>query len=161
MRRMTDTKRLTADELKTWRAFAAAAHLFFEHLDRDLQRDAGMPYASYEVLARLADSPESAMRMGDLAEDLRWSPSRLSHAVERLERAGWVRRETCPTDRRGCYASLTDAGRAALDAAAPAHAEAVRAHLVDELTPEQVAQLGEISESVVRHLSTVDAHTAG
>jgi len=158
---MSDSPQLTSDELKTWRAFATAAHLFFEHLDRELQQDAGMPYAYYEVLARLAESPEKAVRMGDLAECLRWSPSRLSHAVERLEKAGWVRRLMCPTDRRGCYAALTDDGAAALETAAPGHVETVRRHLFDELTPEQVAQLGEISESVVRHLSVLDAHAEG
>lgn len=158
---MTDITGLSAGELKTLRAFATAAYLFFEHVDRELQQGAGMPYAYYEVLARLAEAPERAMRMGDLAEGLLWSPSRLSHAVERLERAGWVRRETCPTDRRGCYAALTDKGRAALEAAAPRHVETVRKHLFDELTPEQVAQLGEISESVVRHLSKLETRSSG
>ena len=80
------------------------------------------------------------------------SRSRLSHAVSRLEEKGWVRRETCATDRRGQLAVLTDAGFAALAAAAPRHVEGVRTHLFDVLTAEQVGQLGEICAAVTNHL---------
>ena len=55
-----------------------------------------------------------------------------------------MRRQSCPTDRRGAFAVLTDTGFARLEAAAPGHVEGVRRHLFDRLTPEQVATLGEI-----------------
>ena len=79
--------------------------------------------------------------MTQLAEASTSSKSRLSHAVARLEERGWVERPDCPTDRRGQIARLTDAGFAALDAAAPGHVEQVRRSLFDRLTPEQVEQL--------------------
>jgi DNA-binding MarR family transcriptional regulator len=82
--------------------------------------------------------------MSALADRSMSSRSRLSHAVARLEENGWVRREICPTDRRGQVAVLTDAGFAALAAAAPGHVEGVRTHLLDPLTPEQVTQLAQI-----------------
>ncbi|MFV2013348.1 MULTISPECIES: MarR family winged helix-turn-helix transcriptional regulator [unclassified Micromonospora] len=81
------------------------------------------------------------------------SRSRLSHAVSRLEQLGWVRREECPTDRRGQFAVLTEPGSTALTAAAPGHVDAVRRHLFDQLTPEQVDQLRIISEALVKHLA--------
>jgi DNA-binding MarR family transcriptional regulator len=94
--------------------------------------------------------------MSELATRSLSSRSRLSHAVARLEEAGWVVRESCPTDRRGQLAVLTDAGLAAIEAAAPGHVEGVRSHLFDQLTPAQVKQLGEICTAVADHLRGED-----
>jgi hypothetical protein len=69
--------------------------------------------------------------------------------VARLEERGWVKRTDCPTDRRGQIAQLTDKGFAALAAAAPGHVEQVRRSLIDQLTPDQIEQLREISEKIV------------
>lgn len=145
---------LDDDEQRTWRAFLAATQLLFDQLDRELQRDAGLPHTYYEILARLSEAPGRTLRMSELAEHSWSSRSRLSHAVARLEEAGWVRREACPTDGRGSFAVLTDEGFAALSSAVPGHVEGVRAHLFDQLTPEQVEQLRAISEAVVDHLTT-------
>jgi DNA-binding MarR family transcriptional regulator len=86
--------------------------------------------------------------MSQLAERSQSSRSRVSHAVARLEEAGWVRRERVPDDRRAALAVLTDKGYAALAAAAPGHVEGVRTHLLDRLTPAQVVALRRISEAV-------------
>ncbi|MFI7518047.1 MarR family winged helix-turn-helix transcriptional regulator [Micromonospora globbae] len=147
------TRWLDPDEQRTWRAFLAATRGLMETLDRELQRDAGMPHAYYEILVRLSEAPERRLRMSELADVTGSSRSRLSHAVARLEDAGWVRREDCPTDRRGQIAHLTDAGFATLAAAAPGHVEGVRRHLFDALTPAQVTQLRRISETLVDHLT--------
>ncbi|MEV0329813.1 MarR family transcriptional regulator [Micromonospora echinospora] len=146
------TRWLDPDEQRTWRAFLAASRALMETLDRELQHDAGMPHAYYEILVRLSEAPGRELRMTDLALASGSSRSRLSHAVTRLEAAGWVRRRDCPTDRRGQFAVLTDAGFAALAAAAPGHVEGVRRHLFDALSPAQVDQLRRISESLVDHL---------
>ncbi|HEY0700749.1 MAG TPA: MarR family transcriptional regulator, partial [Micromonospora sp.] len=103
-------------------------------------------------LVRLSETPGRRLRMTELAEVTGSSRSRLSHAVARLEESGWVRREECPSDRRGQVAVLTDAGYAALAAAAPGHVEGVRRHLFDPLSPAQVDQLRRISEALVDHL---------
>ncbi|XTZ16498.1 MarR family winged helix-turn-helix transcriptional regulator [Micromonospora echinospora] len=146
------TRWLDPDEQRTWRAFLAASRALMETLDRELQHDAGMPHAYYEILVRLSEAPGRELRMTDLALASGSSRSRLSHAVTRLEAAGWVHRRDCPTDRRGQFAVLTDAGFAALAAAAPGHVEGVRRHLFDALSPAQVDQLRRISESLVDHL---------
>jgi DNA-binding MarR family transcriptional regulator len=91
--------------------------------------------------------------MSELAEARFSSRSRLSHAVARLEANDWVRREACPTDKRGAWAVLTPAGFAALEAAAPSHVETVRESLFDPLTPEQIEQLGEIMAAVRKNMS--------
>src|SRR5664280_1664369 len=146
------TRWLSADEQRAWRAYLSATQLLQAQLDRELQRDSGIPHAYYEILVRLSEAPDRVLRMSDLANAAESSRSRLSHAVARLEEAGWVLRESCPTDRRGSFARLTDAGFAALVAAAPAHVASVRRHLIDQLTPEQVQQLRQISEAVLAGL---------
>ncbi|WBB82350.1 MarR family transcriptional regulator [Micromonospora sp. WMMD882] len=148
------TRWLDPDEQRAWRAFLAASRALMATLDRELQRDAGMPHAYYEILVRLSEASGRQLRMTDLARLTDSSRSRLSHAVSRLEAAGWVLRRDCPTDRRGQLAVLTDAGFATLAAAAPGHVEGVRRHLFDALSPAQVDQLRRISESLVDHLAT-------
>jgi DNA-binding MarR family transcriptional regulator len=153
---MTEPRWLDDDEQQTWRAFIAASRFLFDQLDRELQRDAGMPHTYYEILVRLSEAEGRALRMSELAERTSSSRSRLTHAVDRLEERGWVRREDCPSDRRGQVAVLTEEGMNALRGAAPIHVEGVRTHLFDQLTPDQVSQLRKISEAVRDHLSTAN-----
>ncbi|NUT08893.1 MAG: MarR family transcriptional regulator [Nonomuraea sp.] len=142
------TRWLDPDEQQTWRNFLAASRLINEALDRQLQREAGMPHTYYVILVVLSEAPERSMRMSELAAMAQSSQSRLSHAVARLEERGWVRRERCPADGRGNLAVLTEEGFAALAAAAPGHVEEVRRSLFDVLTPEQVRELDEICAAV-------------
>lgn len=146
---VVETRWLDAEEQRTWRAFLAAVQLLDGALDRQLRRDAGMPLAYYQVLAMLSEAPAGSLRMSELAAATSASQSRLSHAVNRLEEAGWVRRERCPGDRRVVHAVLTEAGAEALAAAAPGHVEAVRRYLFDQLTPAQTGQLRAICQAVL------------
>lgn len=145
---MGETRWLSEDEQCTWRAFLTAMRLLTDQLDRELQHDANIPHTYYEILVALSEAPGRRLRMNQLAEVCQSSRSRLSHAVNRLEEAGWVRREACPTDKRGALAVMTDAGFSAIEAAAPRHVEGVRRHVFDVLTPEQIRQLGEISAAI-------------
>jgi DNA-binding MarR family transcriptional regulator len=114
-------------------------------LDAELQREAGLSFFTYLVLAGLSEAPERTLRMSDLAVLTNGSLSRLSHAVAKLERRGWVHRHPCPTDRRTTLATLTDDGMAKVRATAPGHVESVRRLVVDLLSEQQLRQLGEIS----------------
>jgi DNA-binding MarR family transcriptional regulator len=91
--------------------------------------------------------------MSELAALCRSSRSRLSHAIARLEQAGWVTRRACEEDKRGAFAELTDAGFEVLEKAAPGHVNAVREHLFDVLTPQQLDQLDQINSAIQRGLS--------
>lgn len=146
---MAEPRWLSDEEQCAWRAFLAATGVVFRELDRELQRDAGMPHTYYVVLVALSEAPGRAMRMTDLAAGCGSSPSRLSHAVARLEEAGWVRRTPSPDDRRGALATLTDHGFKVLEAAAPGHVESVRRHVFDRLTPDQVVELRGVCESIL------------
>jgi DNA-binding MarR family transcriptional regulator len=150
---VSDTRWLDDDEQHTWRSFLTANRLFFDGIERQLQQDSGMPHAYYEILVRLSEAPRRTLRMSELASTSLSSRSRISHAVARLEENGWVRRRPCEHDKRGQLAELTDAGLAGLEAAAPGHVEAVRQGLFDALSPEQVAALRDISDTLVAHLA--------
>ncbi|MEU6746767.1 MarR family transcriptional regulator [Spirillospora sp. NPDC046719] len=149
---MTETRWLAPEEQRSWRAFGLATRLLLDRLERDLQEAAGMPPTYYELLVLLSEAPDRTMRMSELARWTHSKPSRITHAIGKLEKAGWVRREHLASDRRGWLAVLTDDGLAALRAAAPRHVESVRTHLIDVLTPEEVKQLGDISETLLKHL---------
>jgi DNA-binding MarR family transcriptional regulator len=148
----TQPRWLSDEEQQTWRGFLAVNQLLMEALDRQLQQDANMPQTYYVLLAVLSEAPNRRLRMSELAEVTQSSQSRVSHAVSRLEEAGWVRREKVPDDRRGNLAVLTDEGWETVVRTAPGHVTAVRENFFDLLTPEQVRQLFGICAAVLDKL---------
>ena len=154
------TRWLSDFEQQAWRAFLNACHRLFPEMDAHLQHVAGIPHAYYEILVRLSEAPGRELRMTQLADASSSSKSRLSHAVARLEARGWVERLACETDRRGQIARLTDAGFAALDAAAHQHVEQVRRMVFDQLTPAQVEQLAAISAAIEAGVDEVSSSPA-
>ncbi|WP_214408122.1 MarR family winged helix-turn-helix transcriptional regulator [Pseudonocardia lacus] len=150
------TRWLTEREQRTWRSFLTANRLLFDQVERQLQQGAGLPHAYFEILVRLSEAPDRAMRMSELASTSLSSRSRLSHAVARMEETGWVRRRPCESDRRGQIAELTAEGLAQLEAAVPSHVEEVRSLLFDALTETQREALLEISDAIVDHITRGD-----
>lgn len=148
---------LSDTEQRAWRSYLESTKVLFDALDRQLQRDAGLPHAYFEILVRLSEADGRAMRMSELADRTLSSRSRLSHAVARLEERGWVTRAECATDRRGQVATLTAAGFEVLAAAAPGHVETVRGFVIDALTPEQLDQLTAIGETIVARVAAASA----
>jgi DNA-binding MarR family transcriptional regulator len=120
---------------------------------RDLSKDSGLSETDYDVLSTLSEKPEGRWRARDLAAQLLWSTSRLAHHVGRMEQRGLVARQPCPGDARGALVSLTEQGRAALEQAAPLHVASVRRHIIDLLTPDEIATLDTMAEKVISHLA--------
>lgn len=144
------TRWLDAEQQRHWRAFRNGVALLMEALGRELEEQSGLSLHEYEVLVRLSEAPCRRMRMSELASGIGHSRSRLTHTIARMEAAGLVQRRACASDLRGVECALTDTGFQRLVAAAPGHVESVRAHLVDVLTDEQLAALGE-AMAVVEH----------
>ncbi|HEX7353290.1 MAG TPA: MarR family transcriptional regulator [Mycobacteriales bacterium] len=142
---------LSAAEQEAWRAYLTMTVRLDEVFDRGLRRQ-GLNLAYYEILVRLSEADGRRLRMSALAARSASSRSRLSHAVARLEEQGYVRREVCPTDRRGQVCVLTDAGFAKLREAAPAHVTDVREALLDGLTAAELSTFGDLCATVLRHL---------
>jgi DNA-binding MarR family transcriptional regulator len=146
-------KWLTPSEMQAWRRYIVASRRLLEALDSDLQaHDLSMP--DYEILAQLSDAPDRRMRMSELADVAMLSRSRLSHRMKVMEKAGWVRREACPVDKRGFFAVMTPKGWKAIVAAAPDHVHSVRGRFVDHLSKEDQKVLVEIFSRVEDGLRT-------
>ena len=94
-----------------------------------------------ELLARLDEAPEQRLRMADISRSLRLSKSGVTRLVDRLADRGLVIRAACPSDRRVVYTGLTDEGRRAAAAAAPAVAAGVAEQLAGGLTADQLDAL--------------------
>jgi DNA-binding MarR family transcriptional regulator len=101
----------------------------------------GVSIVEFEVLIRLARSPQGQLRMTDLAAQTQLTTSGITRVVDRLERTGLVCREACPTDRRSSFAVITDAGRARMEEVLPGHIELIEHWFTGRLTPDQLAQM--------------------
>ena len=151
MKSETAPRWLTDAEQCAWRTHLAVTRLLTHQLERDLQ-PFGLTMNDYEILVNLSETPEHRMRMSDLASATLQSKSRLSHQITRMEAAGLVRRESCPTDRRGLYAVLTEHGMETMRRVAPHHVASVRRHFIDLLSPAALDELRASLEPVARHL---------
>lgn len=150
------TRWLDEREQSAWRAYLAMNAQLTARLHRRLQAESGLSLADFDVLVRLTDAAEPRVRMGELAEALQWEKSRLSHHLARMQRRGLVVRENCQDDGRGAYIALTAQGREAIEQAAPAHVEAVRELMLDQLTAGEVDTLAVIAGRVLAHLNTTE-----
>lgn len=143
---------LNTEEMRAWRAYVVGAALLDAQLNRDLQEEHQLTLADYELLVRLSEAPGGQMRMSTLAGQVGSSKSRISHQIGRMEKAGLVRRQECPDDRRGVLAVLTNHGQEVLRRAAPTHVRGVRDNLIDLLSDQERLALSEIFERVMSHL---------
>ena len=110
-------------------------------LERELEQERGLPLSKFEVLLKLAEAPGGRMRMLELAQSVLLSKSGLSRLVDRMEEAELVRRERCPSDRRGAFAVITDEGRRVLRRAAPVHLRGIQEHFACHLDDHEARAL--------------------
>lgn len=157
---------LTPEQLDQWINLTALVTTLPTVVEDQLKRDSGLNHFEYHVLARLSAAPGRAMQMAVLAKVTQGSQSRLSHAVTRLERAGWVVRRSCARTSRAIEAVVTDAGFEKLERSAPGHVAEVRRTVVDALTPDEFAELRRLSRKILAAaapevLATIDDVLSG
>jgi DNA-binding MarR family transcriptional regulator len=143
---------LDEEEKRAWFALVSMVIRLPAVLDAQLQRDAGISQFEYLVMARLSTVPDRTLRMSVLAALAEGSLPRLSQAVGRLEKRGWVRRSPDPADGRYTLAMLTEKGWDKVRETAPGHVETVRGYVFDNLSRAQVRQLTNIGERILRAL---------
>ncbi|WP_141309731.1 MarR family winged helix-turn-helix transcriptional regulator [Streptomyces spinoverrucosus] len=143
---------LTAEEQHAWRSFVRLHERLGGRLSRLLQAESKLSAADYAVLVNLTDAPDGRQRFLDLARSVEWEKSRMSHHIARMAKRGLVAREECPEDGRGAFVVITEEGRAAIEAAAPLHVEAVRSLFLDHVTPAELRTLARVADRVVEHL---------
>ena len=150
------TRWLSGDQQRAWRAFIIGMTLLTDTLDRELRHAHGISLGEYEILVRLSESPERSMRMAQIAESMQHSRSRVTHTVTRMEKAGLITRCAAEGDRRGVEARMTDRGWDLLVEAAPTHVTGVREHFVDLASEQEFAAMGKLMNAVADHLLAVN-----
>jgi DNA-binding MarR family transcriptional regulator len=144
-------------EQHVWQAYLHLNQHLYAALEDRLARDAGLSGADYRVLHPLSETPDGVLRARDLGTEIGWDRSRLSHHVSRMEKRGLVAREECSEDGRGSMVRLTDAGKNAVQGAAPQHVEAVRRYFFDLVTKDELETLGAVFDRLLEHLNEAKA----
>lgn len=150
---MEEIRWLSDDEFRAWIGYRRMRGLLDLRISRDLADDSGLSEPDYDVLSSLGSADGHRERLSELARRMRWSMSRLSHHITRMQGRGLVVREECADDGRGAFVVLTGQGLRTIEGAAPAHVESVRRHFIDHLTEQEVATLGDIAERVLARLA--------
>ena len=143
---------LSPAEQHAWRSFIRVHQKLSAALVRDLQAHSKLSGADFEILVALTDAPDGRQRFQELAKAVDWEQSRLSHQITRMIKRGLVAREECAEDGRGVFVVLTPAGRKVITAAAPQHVATVRRLVIDALSPDELATLGQISQRILDQL---------
>ena len=153
---MTHEGGLDGRQLRAWRTFYRMQELLRGRLEQQLQASSGLSNADYTVLVVLYDTPGHRLRQFELGEVVQWEKSRLHHQLTRMCQRGLVERGPDPLapQSRARHVTLTPAGRQALLAAAPAHSREVRRLVIDQLTDDELDQLGTLSTRILAALDT-------
>ena len=146
---MAKTTWLTDQQQCVWRTYLAMSKQLSAALVRQMQAESDLSIADFEVLVELTDNPEGMVRYAELARNLAWEKSRLSHHIARMQKRGLVARQACPTDGRGAFVVITDQGREAIERAAPRHVDTVRELVFDKLSDGEAEQLRAICERIL------------
>ncbi len=152
---MSEPRWLDQQEMATWLPYVKNAARVLAVLDRDLRRRHGISGSDYEVLHHLSEAPAEHLRIGDLAQLVADSNSRMSHRIDRLAGRGLVARHATADDGRGRVIQLTAEGRQVLERAAPEHVALVRRLFVDALTPDELVALAGPLARLSRHLDAL------
>ena len=155
------TRWLSAGELESWLPVGGLLLRLPAALDAQMQRDSGLSHFEYLVLANLSEAPGRTRRMSALAALANGSLSRLSHVVKRLEGRGWIERRPCPEDGRYTNAVLTDSGWEKVLDSAPGHVAAVRALVLDALSADELAQLGDMARRIMTRIESCEPNPGG
>lgn len=145
------TQQITSHDprLTAWRTFLRAHARVVRELERELQSEQHLALTDYDVLVQLAAAGDRRLRMSELADALLLSRSGATRLIDRLVTDGLVERVTCESDRRGQWASLTDAGYQRLRQASPTHLRGVAEHFLDRLPPDDLATMERMLDRVV------------
>ncbi len=144
---------LDGPEDRAWRSLQFMQMRLTAELARQLSEHSSLSYPDYIVLVALTAQPDGRSRIFEVANEIGWEKSRLSHHIGRMSERGLVTREKCDSDRRGAFVVITKLGRKELEAAAPEHVAAVRRLFIDGLSAEQLNVIAEVAEATLDRLA--------
>ena len=138
--------------MAVWETLLRTVSALLRTFEQELQESDALPLAWFDVLIQLYEAPERALRMQALADSVVLSRSGLTRLIDRMERAGLVRREPSKEDRRGYYAVITDEGLRVFGLARPVHHRGIREHFIDHLDDNDIEALDIALGKVRAHL---------
>jgi DNA-binding MarR family transcriptional regulator len=139
-----ESRWLAPDVNAVWTRFLHVTHRLEHQIDRRLQDHHGLTHTQYEILVRLADADERAMRMSELADRIVTAKSAVTYQVNKLSEMGMVDRHKCDRDNRGTWVKLTPAGLERLEQAAPCILSLVRGLFLDAINCDQAEELDKL-----------------
>jgi DNA-binding MarR family transcriptional regulator len=149
MREEVTSEQLDPRELAAWRGLLRVHSALIGELDAELQDHHDLSLSSYEVLLFLGEAPRSRLRMSRLAESVLLSLSGMTRLVNRLEKQGLVRKDSCSSDGRGIFAVLTTEGRARLEDARTTHLAGVRRLFLNRYSADELEAMARLWHRVV------------
>ncbi|MET8504488.1 MarR family winged helix-turn-helix transcriptional regulator [Streptomyces sp. NPDC015232] len=129
--------------LEAWRALLLAHSAAVRAIESDVARNGTIPLTWYDVLLEVRSGGDQGLRMQEVAERVVLSRTRVSRLVDEMARAGLVTKRPDPMDKRVTWAVITDAGRAAIHATAPAYMAGIWEHFSRHLTDEESSVIAE------------------
>ncbi len=141
-------KNLSTAQIAAWRGLLTVQANVVAKIERSLAAADLPPLTWYDVLFALHEQPEKRLRMAELADQVLLSRSGLTRLVDRLENEGYVRREECPTDKRGWLVSLTENGTAAMRGIWPVYRKGIAEWFAQSLTEPEVRMLTSIFRKI-------------
>jgi DNA-binding MarR family transcriptional regulator len=154
---MSTVSEVSPEEWDLWRDYFRGGRELVAALDRRLQADAGISHPEYLLMLSLWNSPDHSLRTGELAEELSWEKSRVSHQVARMEARGLVERRECETDARGVWVVLTAEGSRLLLRATRDHTDAIREWFFELMDDDEKRVLGAVARRMRETLGTACA----
>lgn len=121
-----------------WRTFLGAHAAVLRRLEAELEAEGLISLADYDVLVNLATAPGGKLRMSEIADQVLLSRSGMTRRIDRLETAGFVRRDECAADRRGSFATITPDGLERVRSAGPTHIRGIEEHFIAKLSPAEL-----------------------
>jgi DNA-binding MarR family transcriptional regulator len=109
---MSTTQRTDADVIDDWRERQRTYLATAANLDRALEQNFDLGLSEFEILDLVWESNTPECTMRDIVDLTPMTQSALSRVVDRLARAGLLKREECTTDRRSMFVALTHDGKA-------------------------------------------------
>lgn len=139
---MGQNQKFNDSERAAWSNFLLAHDRVTARVDTELSESCDLSLAEYEVLLRLFEADRHQLRMNELADQARLSPSGLTRRFDILANRGWVARERCDDDRRGVVATLTKEGVKKVKVATPVHDNAWILSMFEVLGDKSTKTLG-------------------
>lgn len=129
---------LQDSRITTFGKFLEAQARLVNLLNKSLEEKCSISIIWFEVLIRLARSPNNYLAIGELGEQVVLTSGGITRLVDRIEKVGYVVRKPCPRDRRVQYVVITSQGLEKLQEAIPVHLENLQNNLINPLSKDEL-----------------------